>query len=260
MKRANRITKMTSAAAIALALALLMPATVAALDISDGPGILSRIDELRTFSGGDFAAVMTLISEDPEEGVEKQVVQQFRRDDQDMFLMLVQEPTTMLGQGYLRVDDNLWFYDPESRNFTHTSMKEQFSGSDARNSDFGASSYNDDYTVTSITEGRLGSYEVYVLELEGKHNEVTYPREIVWVTRDLNLPLKIEDYSETGRLMRTSLFPSYARAGDTYIATNMIFVDELVEGKKTQITITDISVEALPDSIFTKAYVERVNR
>ncbi|MCK4515457.1 MAG: outer membrane lipoprotein-sorting protein, partial [Spirochaetaceae bacterium] len=149
---------------------------------------------------------------------------------------------------------------PESRQFTHTSMKERFSGSDARNSDFGRSSITDDYAVTDLREGTLGSYQVYILELTATNNEVTYPRGVMWVTRDLFLPLKVEDYSETGRLMRTSLYPSYARAGDTYIATTMIFVDELIEGKKTQISLTDISVEPLPDSIFTKAYVERVNR
>jgi len=215
---------------------------------------------LRNFVGGDFAAVMTMISEDPEEGVEKQVVQQFRRDDDDKFLMLIQEPAVKLGQGYLRVDDNLWFYDPESRQFTHTSMKERFSGSDARNSDFGMSSLTDDYTITDVREGTLGSYQVYILELSATNNEVTYPRELMWVTRDLLLPLKVEAYSETDRLMRTSLYPSYARAGDTYIATTMIFVDELIEGKKTQISLTDISVDPLPDSIFTKAYLERVNR
>lgn len=247
-------------ALMAVALFAAVVPAAAALDVSDGDEILETLDGLRNFVGGDFAAVMTMISEDPEEGVEKQVVQQFRRDDDDKFLMLIQEPVVKLGQGYLRVDDNLWFYDPESRQFTHTSMKERFSGSDARNSDFGMSSLSDDYTITDVREGTLGSYQVYILELSATNNEVTYPRELMWVTRDLLLPLKVEAYSETDRLMRTSLYPSYARAGDTYIATTMIFVDELIEGKKTQISLTDISVDPLPDSIFTKAYLERVNR
>ena len=247
-------------ALMAVALFAAVVPAAGALDISDGEEILEAVDRLRNFVGGDFAAVMTMISEDPDEGVEKQVVQQFRRDDEEKFLMLIQEPAVKLGQGYLQVDDTLWFYDPESRQFTHTSMKERFSGSDARNSDFGRSSITDDYAVTDLREGTLGSYQVYILELSATNNEVTYPHVVMWVTRDLFLPLKVEDYSETQRLMRTSLYPSYARAGDTYIATTMIFVDELIEGKKTQISLTDISVEPLPDSIFTKAYVERVNR
>jgi len=188
------------------------------------------------------------------------VVQQFRRDGEDKFLMLIQQPTVQLGQGYLRIEDGLWFYDPESRQFTYTSFEEQFSGTDARNSDFGASSYADDYRVTAVEEGTLGSYQVYVLDLEATSNEVTYPTERMWVTRDLYLPLKIESYSDAGRLLRTSLFPSYARAGDNYIATRMIFVDELIEGRRTQIELSEISLSDIPDNVFTKTYVERVNR
>lgn len=243
-----------------LALVMFAVTSTFAVDVSDGPDILATIDGLRTFTEGDLSSVMTLITEDPEEGVEKQVVHQFRRDSEDKFLMLIQEPVVKLGQGYLRVDDNLWFYDPESRQFDHTSMKEAFAGSDARNSDFGASTLVEDYTVAAISEGRLGSFDVYVLELEANHNEVTYPRTLMWITRDLYLPLKMEDYSATDRLMRTSLFPTYARLGTTYIATTMIIVDELVEGRKTQISMAEISIDRIPDSVFTKAYVERVNQ
>ena len=98
------------------------------------------------------------------------------------------------------------------------------------------------------------------MTLEARTNEVTYPQRRTWVTTDTRLVLKSEDYSANGRLMRTSLIPSYARVDDKYIATRIIFVDNLIEGKKTQITFTDISFAPLADSVFTKAYVERVNR
>jgi hypothetical protein len=117
-----------------------------------------------------------------------------------------------------------------------------------------------DYRVVSIKEGRLGKYDVYTLEIEANNNEVTYPKQKIWVTVQGTLVLKTEDYSAGGRLMRTSYYPSYARAGKNVIPTKMIFVDELIAGKKTTITIQDISVDKLPTSIFTKSYVERVNR
>ena len=44
------------------------------------------------------------------------------------------------------------------------------------------------------------------------------------------------------------------------IPVTLIFVDELVDGKKTQIALKDLSIKELSDSIFTKAYIERVNR
>jgi outer membrane lipoprotein-sorting protein len=231
-----------------------------AISLDQGQQILSEIDQMSTFSGVDLAAEMSLVSEDPEEGIERSVVQQFRDDDQDKFLLLIKEPVIQKGQGYLMIDDNLWFYDPESRNFSHTSLKDQFNDSDANNSDFNSSSLTEDYEVTAIEEGRLGKYDVYIMEVEATNNEVTYPTMKMWVTRQNSLLLKSEDYSAGGRLMRTSLYPSYARAGGNVIPTKMIFIDELVEGKKTTINITNISVEDLPDSIFTKSYVERVNR
>ena len=128
----------------------------------DVPALLAEIDRQRTFGDQDFTAVMTMISEDPEDGVERMVVQQFRRDADDAFLILFRDPAVQRGQGYLRQGDNLWFYDPESRKFSHTSLKEAFQGTDARNSDFGEVSFAEDYAVREIGEGTLGKYAVWV--------------------------------------------------------------------------------------------------
>ena len=109
-------------------------------------------------------------------------------------------------------------------------------------------------------EGTLGQHAVHILELEARHNEVTYPKRKLWVTRDQSLVLKTQDFSETGRLLRTSLFPGYARVDGQFVPTRLIFIDELVAGKKTSVSLSGISLSPLPDSVFTKAYIERVNR
>ena len=238
-----------------------VPATLESVSLEEGQTMLTQIDKLSKLQGKDLSALMTMISEDPDAGIEKTKVLQFRSDDEDKFLMLIQEPTVKKGQGYLMIDDNLWFYDPESRKFSHTSMKDQFNQSDANNSDFNSSSLTEDYKVVSIQEGKLGNYSVNILELKAVNNEVTYPKRKIWVTTGANvLQMKSEDYSASGRLMRTSYYPSYTKLDDNYIATKMIFVDELIEGKKTTITISDISFKDIPDSVFTKSYVERVNK
>ena len=240
-------------------LILLACGVLSAADI-DGVSILNAVDKQRYFESDDFSAEIAMVREDPEDGIEKFVVRQFRRDSEEKFVFLFQEPPVRKGQGYLSIGDNLWFYDPESRKFSHTSMKEQFGGTDARNSDFGFSEMNEDYRVLSIEEGTLGKYDVYILDLEARHNEVTYPKQKIWVTRELYLVLKTEDYSATARLLRTSLFPSYARAGEQYVASKMIFIDRLVEGQKTTIALSNISLAPLPNTLFTKSYIERVNR
>ncbi len=230
-----------------------------AITVDEGNEILQIIDSKSTFDNSDFSATMTMISEDPEDGIEKNVVLQFRDDDEDKFLLLIKEPTINKGQGYLLIDDNLWFYDPSSRKFSHTSMKEQFNGSDANNSDFGASSLSQDYVVVSAEEGKLGSYSVNILHLEAVNNEVTYPYQTLYVEKNANVVLKSEEYSKSNTLLRSSYYTQYKIINSQYVSTYMIFQDELIDGKKTTIQLSDISTQDVPETVFTKSYIERVN-
>ncbi len=242
-----------------LVLVVLLSHFVSAQTSTDFEEVLKMIDKNTLFTG-DLSATVTLEQRDPEEGDELSKVKMFRRDTNDTFLMLFEKPETQLGQGYLNIEDGLWFYDPESRQFTYTSISESFGGSDARNSDFEASSLTEDYDVISSEEGKLGKFEVWILELEASNSEITYPFRKIWVSKEPNLLLKSEDYSLTKRLLRTSYFPNYAKAGDSFIASEQLYVDALVENKSTKIILEDISTAAIPDNVFTKAYVERVNR
>src|SRR5690554_6255990 len=155
---------------------------VQAQDFSHIEAILERLDEQSRFDDSDFSAVLTMIVEDPEQGIEKVVVRQFRRDEGELFLLLIQEPVTERGQGYLLEGDNLWFYDPSSRQFAHTSLKETFQDSDARNADFSQSSYASSYEVEDYTEGMLGKFKVYIIDLKAVDDTVPFPYARIWVT------------------------------------------------------------------------------
>ena len=139
-------------------------------------------------------------------------------------------------------------------------MKENLEDSETKNSDFRRSSLAADYEVESYGEEALGKYPVYVINLIANNDEVPYPRMKLWIHKDQPLVLKVEDYSLSQRLMRTAYYPKYMQVSDRFIPSRMLFVDELKQGEKTQVTIKDASVASLPDSVFTKAYLERVNR
>lgn len=254
MTRTKRTTRWTL-----LLISLMVTATAGAQSINT-TGMLARIDDAVRFADEDFSAVMNLVSEDPEDGIERTGARLFRRDQDGAYVILVLHPEVNRGQGYLQVDDALWFYDPESRSFSFTTESENFQGSDARVSDFSTSSFEEDYRIVSAEEGRLGNFSVYVLDLEATNNQVTYPFQRIWVTQDNFLVLKSEDYSVTRRLLRTTFIPRYTRLGTSFVATQVILEDELVPGKKTTMTISEISNTSLPNSVFTKSYVERVSR
>ncbi len=230
---------------------------------TDFTAILRKLDEMGNFEDRDFSATYTIVSEKVEKGeivTEVTQAQMYRRDKDKKFLLIILKPDVQKGQGYLKVDENVWFYDPESRQFSLASMKENIQNSDAKNSDLNATSLEKDYEIISATEEMLGKFPVYVLELKAKNNEVSYPKLKLWVRKDNYLLLKEEDYSLSNRLMRTTVFPSYISIGGKSIPSKILLVDELKKGNKTQLTIKDPSLAKIPDSTFTKSYLERVNK
>lgn len=226
----------------------------------DFDAILSRIDQQSNFEGRDFSGIYTIVSESP--GEERSVTQArlFRRDSEDQFLLLITQPEIQRGQGYLQIDDTVWFYDPESRKFERTTIRENIQDSDAQNSDLDRNSLSEDYEVVESDEGTLGNYDVYILDLEATHTDVSYDKLRLWIRQDVPIVLKEESYSVNGRLMRTAVYRRYATVDGKYIPSQVLIVDALNEGERTQFTLTSPSVSEIPDYVFTKAYLERVNR
>jgi len=258
----RRIITLAAVLAVAAAAALSAQQAPAAATQPSAPEfnkLLEQIDMHLNFDT-DFSATFQMVDIDPTQGTNVFKILMFRRDTQDKFVMLFLQPETRKGTGYLRLEDNIWIYDPISRKFTHSTLKDNFEGSSAKNSDMRKSMKSVDYTTDGYTEGKLGAYDVWIADLHGVNDEVPYPFIRMWVRKSDLLILKVEDYSLTKRLLRTALYPGYARVGNKFVPSTQIFVDALVPGKKTQITVSDISVDALPNDLFTKTYIERVNR
>ena len=228
---------------------------------------LEAIDELVIFNDTDVSAEYTIVKRDPGGASSTTVATMFRRDRTDQFLILILEPAADKGKGYLKIDDNLWLYDPIGKSFTFTSAKERFQNSSARNSDFNRSNFAEDYTAVRSYSEKLGVWDCTVLELEARNDYVSFPKVKLWVSED-NLIRKMEDYSLSGQRMRVTAMPQYQKVGERWLPVKMVMLDYLrskrvnnrVEYERTTITITKPSLSELPDSLFTKEYLERVNR
>lgn len=243
-------------------LTVFAPAVLSAqpLSMAEAKKILAQLDDLGNFPGKDFTALFTIVSEKPGEKQSVTQVRVFRRDTKKQFTILIMLPEANKGQGYLREEDNVWFYDPSSRKFSHSSVKENLQNTEAKNSDFTAGSLADDYEITEITEGTIGKYPVWIFDLKAKTNEVSYDRVLLSIRKDRIMVLKREDYSLNGRLMRTTLYPKYVEVAGKLLPSQTLIIDEINKGEKSQITMAEQSVEKLPDKVFTKAFLEQVNR
>ncbi len=235
-----------------------LPGTVL-FAVPDFEKILEEIDSISSFEGKDFSCVYTMVSEKPGEDASVTKIRMFRRDDADQFVILILQPEAQKGQGYLQVDENVWFYDPESRKFEKSTLRENIQDSDTQNSDLDRSSLSEDYRVVDYAEEKLGSFDVWVLDLRANSTDVSYDKLKLWVRKDQVIVLKEEDYSVNGRLMRTIYYPKYIKVDTKFIPSKALIIDELNTGEKTEITMKDATVANIPDYVFSKAYLERVN-
>ena len=214
---------------------------------------------------GDYSATISLEIDKPGKPKERIQYKVFQRTDAKLMTIVQLFPDADKGKGFLRNDDNIWSYDPISRKFTHTSIKEALGDSDVKLDDLERSTkyWRENYEVFSYEEGTLGKYPVDIIVLQAKTKEPSYAKTKYFIRKDIPLVLKQEDYSGSDRLMRTALVPKWSkvevRGKIGYVATQAILRDELNKGEQTQQVISDLTFDTLPDKIFTKAYLEGLN-
>jgi outer membrane lipoprotein-sorting protein len=237
---------------------ILAIAATGALWAEDYQKILEKVDSLASYMDTDYGAEYTIVEDKGQDGREKTVAVVFRRDKQEKYVIIVTEPEVNKGQGYLKVDEALWFYDPESSRFNFTKSSERFQNTNARNSDFTRSTLAQDYNVDRVSEVKLGRYDCWKMRLVANNDEVTYPVTEIWVDQNY-LVRKTLDYGLSGELMRTTAFPSYQTVQGRYVPHKILQVDALSR-EKTQITIDKVSFKDLAANTFTKPFLEKVNK
>jgi len=229
--------------------------------------LLARVDSLASYYNSDFSAEYTIVQDRPGQGLSTTVAGVFRRDSSNTYVIVIMQPLISRGQGYLKQDNTLWFFDPDSRRFNTTANADRFQNTNARNSDFTRSTLAQDYSVTAGENVTLGRFKCRLLTLKAASTDLTYPIMKVWISED-GLLRKSEDYSLSGQLLRTSAIPDYQLLDGRYIPKQILFVDALrgakingvFKNERTQITISKPSFSRVADTVFSKAFLENVNQ
>jgi outer membrane lipoprotein-sorting protein len=258
---------MKSKTILSLVLSVLFMSVGTGLQAISDQELLAKVDSLVSYYGTDFSAEYTIVQEKPGQGLSTTVAGVFRRASRETFVIVIMQPLINKGQGYIKQDKTLWFYDPESRRFNTTSNADRFQNTNARNSDFTRSTLAQDYKVTAGENARLGRFDCRLLTLEAITTAVTYPKMKVWISDD-GLLRKSEDYSLSGQLLRTSAIPDYYQIGGRFVPRQLLFVDALrgavINGvftnERTQISIAKPSFSKVADSVFSKTFLETVNQ
>lgn len=222
--------------------------------------ILESTEDILAYHG-DYSATMSLVIDKPGKPRENLQYKIFQRTDDKLMTLVQLFPEADKGVGYLRDGENIWSYDPISRKFSHTSIKEALGDSDVKLDDVdqAKTKWRDNYEIEAYEEGSLGKFQVDIITVKAKTSEPSYAKSKYYIRKDIPLLLKEEDFSGSDRLMRTILLPKYTKVPAGYVATQAILRDELNKGEQTQQVISDLTFDKLPDRIFTKAYLEGLN-
>jgi len=251
----------------ALLLALLSAARAAsALSPEELKKVVETLDD-RQRNSGDWKALCYM--ESKEKGKTDTIYELlvYRRDQDDQQLFLFTKPKSEAGKGYLRIEKNLWSYDPSTGRWERRTERERIGGTDTRRDDLSEPKLSVDYDSKWEGDEKLGVYDVHHIVLTVKPGvDVSYPVRHLWVEESSLNILKRQDFALSGRLMRTSYYPKWnkiyseSKKGEVWYPGEMRLFDEIEKGNSTLILIQEIDLRSLDPNIFTKAWLESKSR
>src|SRR5262249_15900296 len=106
--------------------------------------LLKTLDD-RQQNNGDYRALVYLEQKerDQTDVIREAVV--YRRSADQRLMILFGKPKSEQGKGYLRVDKNLWSYDPNVGKWERRTERERIAGTDSRRADFDESRMAEEY-------------------------------------------------------------------------------------------------------------------
>jgi len=193
--------------------------------------------------------------------------QVFRRSEDARFIFFFTQPKAEAGKGYLRIDKNLWMYDPNVGKWERRTERERIGGTNTRRSDLDDSRLAEEYEPSYDGSEKLGAFDTIRLKLTAKAGvDVAFPVMKLWLDAQTHNVLKRQEFALSGRLMRTAYFPKWKKMysemkkGDVWFPEELRFFDEVEKANSTHILIKSVELKPLDKNMFTKAWVESKSR
>jgi hypothetical protein len=260
MHRRTVVKSLVVAAAAGSGLA--RPGLASAVSKADLVELLKGVDD-RQRNQGDWRSNVYMEQKEKDKVAVVYEALVFRRSADQRFMILFTKPKASQGQGYLRIDQNLWFYDPAVGKWERRTERERIGGTNSRRSDFDESRLAEEYDPEDNGEETLGVYTAQVMTLKGKPGlDLAFPVLKLWIDKATKNELKRQEFALSGRLLRTSYYPKWqkiyseSRKGDIWYPQEIRFYDEVEKQNSTLILIKSVDLKPLEANLFTKAWLE----
>jgi Outer membrane lipoprotein-sorting protein len=252
--------------ALLLGAGLASVAQAKALDKRQLTEVIHIIDD-RQRNSGDYRSLAYLEQKEKDKTDTAREAIVYRRSTDQKLMILFTKPKGEAGKGYLRLDKNLWSYDPTTGKWERRTERERIAGTDSRRADFDESRLAEEYEAVFSGEAKLGAFDTWILDLKVKPGvDVAYPVVKLWVDQATSNVLKRQEFALSGRLMRTLYYPrwnklfSESKGSDVWYPGEIRIYDEVEKANSTVVVLKSVDLRPLEANIFTKAWLESKSR
>ncbi|MDZ7752087.1 MAG: outer membrane lipoprotein-sorting protein [Gammaproteobacteria bacterium] len=218
--------------------------------------IIKRADRVR-FPDDGFQVDVAVQSLYPDREPEVFRYRVLSKSNEDTVVMTTY-PASERGRIMLMKGSDLWVFLPTVSQPVRLPLSQRLTGQVA-NGDLARANFAGDYTAEVIGTEDIAGAEHYVLDLLAAKPGVTYHRVKYWVNKENYHPHKAEFYTKSGRLLKLSYYDKYEELGGMIRPVRMRLVDNVKEGEESYMHYKDMVKRNLPDKIFTKSYLKKLN-
>lgn len=236
---------------IALPAAAQTPAETEALAKS----IVQKADEMRFPAQGFEVAVRIQTIEGSTEGDTREYKVLSKGNESSIVMTLT--PASERGQILLMKGRDLWLFVPNVSQPVRLSLAQRLTGQVA-NGDVARANFGGDYNAAVIGTEKIDGQPHHVLELTAVDRTVTYQKVKYWVRQSDFAPHKAEFYSLSDRLLKSCTYENYKQLGGRVRPTRLVMVDALKADNRSIMEYQDMKIRDLPDKIFTKEYLKKL--
>src|SRR5688572_5666562 len=172
-------------------------------------------------------------------------------------LVMITEPASERGQIMLMKNRDLWIFMPSVSQPVRLSLGQRLTGQVA-NGDLARSNFSGDYTPKILRDEVIDGEKHHVLELTAVDRSVTYSKVIYWVKESNFRPHRAEFFSLSNRLLKTCRYENFQTLLGTMRPTRLVMVDALRKGEESVLEYSAMQLKDLPDRVFTKDYLTRL--
>jgi outer membrane lipoprotein-sorting protein len=248
------IAKRSSIVAASVWLILVGP-VMAATEGDPAQAMVEKADGIR-LPRENYQLEVTINSTSPDKSAEERKYRVLSKGSENTIVMVL-EPASERGQAMLMKGRDLWMFLPTVSQPVRLSLAQRLTGQVA-NGDLARANFAGDYTAKAVRTEVVNGEPHQVLELTAIDRSVAYHRVVYWVRQADARPYKAEFYSLSDRLMKICRYENFQRLGGQIRPSRLVMEDALKKGDQSVLEYSNMQIKDLPDKMFSKDYLKKL--